>query len=125
MHDEIRVRDGVHYFRPGGPHTLVTAVDLIREAIGHCRTHAAARLLVNATAMTGISPPSLIDRFLAAEDWAQAASGEVAVALVIHTETIHPQKFGVRVARDLGLMLDVFDDEAHADRWLRMVPVRD
>lgn len=53
-----------------------------------------------------------------AEDWALAANRSVVVALVIHPELIHPDKFGVVLAGKLGFTCDVFSSEENALRWL-------
>ena len=76
------------------------------------------RLLVNATELTGVPIPSLVDRFLMIEEWAQEAQSMVVVALVVPAEYIHPQKFGIRVAADFGLVADVYTSETDALRWL-------
>jgi len=73
---------------------------------------------VDGRGLTGIPIPSLVDRFLIAEEWAEEAKGMVIVALIVHAQYIHPEKFGVRVARDFGLMLDVFTAEQDALQWL-------
>ena len=52
------------------------------------------------------------------EEWAQEAKGMVLVVLVVHAEYIHPEKFGVRVAADFGLVADVFTSEPDAFKWL-------
>lgn len=119
MHGRVDVRDGIRFFRPTGPYTLVSAVEAISEAIRDCRMHGARWLLVNATGMTGVPHPTLVDRFLAVEEWAETASGTVTVALAIHADKIHPQKFGIKVAEHLGLVADVFAEEADALAWLR------
>ena len=62
--------------------------------------------------------PSLVDRFLAVEEWARAASGMVVVALVVHAHYIRADKFGSKVAADLGLGYEMFDDEAEAFAWI-------
>jgi hypothetical protein len=112
------VKAGISHYRPHGEWTLVDAVDLIRLAITDCREQLIDRLLIVATGLTGISVPSLVDRFLMAEEWANAAEGMVRVALVVHPEFIHPEKFGVKVALSFGLSLDVFSDEERALSWL-------
>jgi hypothetical protein len=43
----------------------------------------------------------------------------VTFALAIHADKIHPQKFGIKVAQHLGLVAEVFADEAAALAWLR------
>lgn len=42
----------------------------------------------------------------------------VTVVLVVHAEYIHPEKFAVKVARDLGLTCDVYASEDEALKWL-------
>lgn len=112
------LKAGICDYRPDGECTLVEAVELVRWAIAWCRGRSVERLLVVATDLTGVSIPSLIDRYLMAEEWADAADGMVRVALVIEPKYIHPEKFGVTVAIDFGLTLDVFSDEARAQGWL-------
>jgi|SRR5689334_10779361 len=114
----FEMHDGVAVFRPIGEHTLVEIVDRVKDAIGRCRDQNQRGLLVTARGVYGVSVPTLIDRFLAMEDWADAADGMVVVALVVHPQYIHPRKFGVKVAADLGLTADVFTSEVNARAWL-------
>ena len=75
-------------------------------------------LLVDATGLVDLPIPSLVDRFLMVEDWAQESKGTVAVALVAPPEYIHPRKFGVKVALQFGLICDVYTSEEAATAWL-------
>jgi len=118
MQKRPEINDGIGEFRPAGEYTLTEAVELIGGAIAYCREHRVAKLLVIGTGITGIPVPSLIDRFLLAEDWAERAKSMVVVVLVVHPEYIHPQKFGVKVAADFGLTLDVYSSEEDAREWL-------
>jgi hypothetical protein len=118
MLENLELVDGMCRFRPRGEYSLVAAVDLINRAIAHCRDRHIAKLLVVGTGLTGVPIPSLVDRFLLVEDWAQEARGRVIVALVVHDEYIDPTKFGVRAAADFGLTLDVCSSEADALAWL-------
>jgi hypothetical protein len=52
------------------------------------------------------------------EEWAREGKGVVVVAMVTRAEYIHPKKFGVKVAADFGLRLDVYTSETDAFRWL-------
>jgi hypothetical protein len=52
------------------------------------------------------------------EEWAQAASGMVFVVLVVPPQYIHPEKFGVKVAREFGLTCEVYASDVEARRWL-------
>jgi hypothetical protein len=114
----MEVADGVCRVRPRGELTFVDTVDLISRLIGYCRERKIEGLLFNATGLVGVSIPNLVDRFLMAEEWAQKAQSMVSVVLVVHAEYIHPEKFGVKAARDLGLMLDVYTSETEALEWL-------
>jgi len=118
MPEHLEVVEGICRFHPRGECSLVEAVDLIGSAIGYCRNRRIARLLVNGTDLVGVSVPTLVDRFLMVEEWAHKASGFVIVVLVIDAKYIHPEKFGVKVAAEFGLMCDVYDSESHALKWL-------
>ncbi|MEO8755967.1 MAG: hypothetical protein ABI624_25170 [Casimicrobiaceae bacterium] len=111
--------EGICRLHPHGQCTLVDAVDLVAAAIAYCREHGIRKLLVDVTGLSGIAIPSLVDRFLMAEEWAQRAESMVVVALVVHREYIHPKRFGVRVAADFGLVADVYTGVDDALKWLR------
>ena len=121
VESNLELTAGICEFRPRGTCTLVEAVDIIRRAVGYCRHRAVGKLLVDGRGLSGIPVPTLIDRFLMAEDWAEEAKGMVVVSLVVHDEYIHPEKFGVKVAAAFGLTLDVFNSEAEAIKWLSSV----
>jgi hypothetical protein len=114
----LEVKDGICHYRPRGEITLADVVELIGRAIAFCRNRRIAKLFVDGTRLTGIPIPTLVDRFLMVEEWAHAAGSVVAIALVVEARYIHPQKFGVKVAADLGLMSDVFTSDAEALAWL-------
>jgi len=115
----FETRDGVRIHRLHGKLSLVEAVDLISRAIAECRRSGAPRLLVDVTDIEELPVPTLVDRFLMMEDWAQAAQSMVIVAMVTHPRYIHPRKFGVTVAAHLGLTCDVFTSSDAASKWLQ------
>jgi hypothetical protein len=118
MIDNFSHVDGLASFRPVGKYSLVSVVEAVNHAIAQCRELQVCRLLVVTHKVTGVSPPTMIDRFLAVEDWALAAKGEVVVGLAMTAKNISPQKFGVKVATSFGLTLDAFGTEAEALEWL-------
>jgi len=118
MLDHLEVGEGICQFRPCGECSLVEAVDLITSAIAYCRDQSIDKLLVDVTGLVGVAIPSLVDRFLMVEEWAREGKGVVVVAMVARAEYIHPKKFGVKVAADFGLVLDVYTSETDAFRWL-------
>jgi len=114
----LDVRDGIGWFDLPSECSLVEASELIRNAIGRCRERGVDKLLIDGRALVRMSVPSLVDRFLMAEEWAQAAKRKVVVALVLDARYVHPEKFGIRVATDLGLTVDVYTSESDALAWL-------
>lgn len=116
--DTLHVQGDLASFRPRGRCTLVEAVDRISAAIARCRELGVPMLLVDATGFVELPVPTLVDRFLMAEDWAQEAQGTVIVAMVVHEPYIHPRKFGVKVARQFGLICEVVATEQEAVTWL-------
>lgn len=110
--------DGICWVRPRGPSSLVAAVELVKDAIGYCREHRIDKLLFNSTGLTGLGPSTVVDRFLMIEEWALAAGGLVAVALVVPASRLHSDRFGEVLAEHLGFTGGVFTTEERALRWL-------
>lgn len=114
----LEILDGIAECRPRGECSLVEAVDMVKRAIASCRRSEIAKLLFDGRGLTGIPIPTLVDRFLMVEEWAQAASGMVFVVLVVPPQYIHPEKFGVKVAREFGLTCEVYASDVEARKWL-------
>jgi hypothetical protein len=119
--EPLEVVGGICRVHPHGQCGLVQAVDLVKSAIAHCRSRRIRKLLFNGTGLVGVPIPSLVDRFLMVEEWAHTAKSMVAVALVVPAEYIHPEKFGMVVAKDLGLTCDVYTSDDAALRWLASI----
>src|SRR5271169_6497544 len=118
LQKHVEVREGICQLRLSGECSLIEAVELITDEIAYCRDRGVNKLLIETTGLTGVPILSLVDRFLIAEEWAQEAEGMVVVVLVVQPDYIHPEKFGVRVAADFGLTLDVYTSETEAMKWL-------
>lgn len=112
------VEGAVCVVRARGPSTLVDIVDFVRRHIDLCRSEHIGRLLVDVAGVSGVPIPTLVDRFVAAEEWAGASDGRVVVALVVDSAYIDPQRFGAKAARHLGLHSEPFTREADARAWL-------
>jgi hypothetical protein len=117
----LEVANGVATYRPRGEYSLVEAVELVSNAIANCRDGGVAKLLIDGTEITGVSIPTLVDRFLMVEEWAQESGGTVVVVLVAPPAYIHPEKFGIKVAAHLGLVCDVYTSEEAAWTWLQEI----
>lgn len=105
-------------FRPVGSVSFEDVVARVRAAIAFARSNQARELLVDTTALTGFRSPSTFQRFLAAVDWAEEANGTLRLAMVAREEMIDPQKFGVTVAANRGLVSNIFPTEQEARAWL-------
>jgi hypothetical protein len=115
-HFEIRERCA--FFRPEGESSLKEAVQLVSMAIRFCGDQKIQRLLVNVTALSGLQIPEVLDRYALAEQFASVAAPGMKLVLVAKAEMIDARKFGVTVARNRGLMANVFSGEGDALAWL-------
>jgi len=105
-------------FRAAGAMSLQQAVKAVDTALAFARDKGLREVLVDVTAITGLEPPGMFDRFLAACQWAETAAGRLRLVMVAREELIHPQKFGATVARNRGLDSNIFALEADAIAWL-------
>ena len=105
-------------YRPVAHVSLSQAIELISAAIAFCREQQVRRLLVDTTQLAGFGTPTIVDRFEFIERWATAADGSVKVVVVARSEIMHPDRFGVTVARNRGFWANVFTSESEALEWL-------
>jgi hypothetical protein len=114
----IEVNGNCAYYRPAGKVTLEEAVDLLDQAIAWTRDQRIPRLFINAKALVGFPSPSLPARYFFCRRWAETGQNRVQLALVIRAEMMDPEKFGVVVARNVGMNVDAFTEENEALDWL-------
>jgi hypothetical protein len=105
-------------YRPAGLVSFGEAVARVRAAVSAACACRAEDLLVDTTGLTGFPAPDTFQRFLAAVAWADEAAGRVRLAMVARPEMIDPNKFGVTVAANRGLVSNIFATEAEARGWL-------
>jgi hypothetical protein len=74
--------------------------------------------LVDISQLSGFTQPSTTERFWFTQKWAESADGKVTMAMISRPELMDPEKIGVTMARNRGLIADVFLDEADAVKWL-------
>lgn len=110
------------YFRPAGQLTLEEAVELLDQTIARVRDQRVPKLMFNARGLLGFRSPSLPERYFAARQFATTSQSRVQLAVVINAEFIDPEKFGVTVARNSGMNVDIFAQEAEALAWLLAEP---
>jgi hypothetical protein len=106
-------------YRPAGEVTLPKAIELLGKAVTFASGKRIGKLLVDTTRLTGFKPPTMADRFDMGTQLAQVPGAlRVKVAVVARAELIHPEKFGVTVATNRGMRVNVFASEAEALQWL-------
>jgi hypothetical protein len=113
------ILEGRHgLYRPVGSFSFDEAVARVRAAIAVACSNQVGDLLVDTTALTGFPSPDTFQRFLAAVEWADEARGRLRLAMVARAEMIDPQKFGVTVVSNRGLVSNIFTTAAEARAWL-------
>jgi len=120
--DNFELVAGRGFYRPAGSVTLKEAIDLVSAAIAYAREQGIHDLLVNISALTGFAPPSLAERYFLIEQWAAVADGKVRLAMAARAELIDPEKIGVLLALNRGLVSNIFVTEDEALTWLDNIP---
>ena len=118
----VEVAGDCAYYRPAGKVTLEEAIEVLDQAIAHVRNQRIPKLLFNGHGLTGFLSPSLPERYFAVRRFAATSQSQVQLAFVILAEMIDPEKFGVLVARNSGMNVDVFAQEPEALAWLLSEP---
>ncbi len=115
---DFQLCEGYACFAPVGSVSLKNAVELITAAIAFARDNQIKRLLIDATQLIGFPSPSLAERYYIARTWAEESRNAVEVAVALQGHLIDPERFGVQVAINLGMRVDVFEDRLEARSWL-------
>ncbi len=98
-------------------------VQLNADAIAFACYRRLVDLVLDTRGLTGFDAPDVIERFFMASNWAEVARGiPIRIATIAHVEMIDQQKFGVTVATNRGLIVDVFATETAAIAWLESQP---
>jgi hypothetical protein len=97
--------------------SLDTLVELTDVALAFARQQHVDKLLVDTRATFGFDSPDLASRFWFVSKWADTADG-IRLAVVARPEMIDSEKFGVTVARNRGLVANIFESEPEATAWL-------
>ena len=116
--DNFQIEEGYASFRPVGRMSLEKVAAACVEAIRVVGEHGIMQLLINLTRLTGLGPISTLDRFWLAKQCASTAKPGFKLAVVANPDMIDQQHFGVMVARNQGLLANVFATEEEAQVWL-------
>jgi hypothetical protein len=116
--EHFEVMEGYCCYRLSGHGPLAEAAGKVIEAITFSREQGRHKLLIDTTNWTGHQSPDTLERYTWAQAFAEAARSTVRVAMVVRPEMVDPDNFEVTVARNRGLMGNVFDSEKDALAWL-------
>jgi hypothetical protein len=106
-------------FRLAGELQLMDVIHGMAEAIRAAREQGLRKLMVDATRVAPSSRPiDTASRYFGAPEWAKAAGGQVAVALVSRPEKIASHGYDALNAALLGLQFSMFDSKSKALAWL-------
>jgi hypothetical protein len=109
---------GYATYRPEEHVSFREAGERVSRAVVYCRENGIRRLLIDTTKLTGFEPVGTAERFKIGERLADEAMAAVKIVIVVRPELFDPERFGVLVARNRGLVLNVFSSEAEALTWL-------
>lgn len=87
-----------------------------QQLLAHCVVQKPSRVFADLTAITGKF--STLDRYDLGKLGAGFAPYVARVAVLGTSEFVDPQKFGVQVAKNRGLNVEIFVDRAAALAWL-------
>ena len=113
------VQGDLAVFRPSGPVSLEEAAARITAAIALAREQQVPKLLIEMSGWGRLRSPSVTERYFFVREWAEAAHRGFRMAVVAPSELIDAEKFGVTVARNNGLLADIFTSEQEALLWLQ------
>ena len=105
-------------YRLSGHGSLAEAAGKVLEVITYAREQGMRKLLVDTTQWTGHESPGTLERYQWAEAFSKAARSAVKLVMVARPELMDPEKFEVTVARNRGLLGNIFDSEKEALAWL-------
>jgi hypothetical protein len=115
----LELKEGYALFRASGQVTLEEGVEIVDSAIALARDRQIGKLVADVAGFSGFAPPNLAERYFFIRRWADTSRGLVSVVVITQPEMIDPEKFGVKVAANLGFKCEVFPTEAEAVAWIR------
>jgi hypothetical protein len=116
--EHFEVMEGYGCYRLSGHGPLAEAAAKVIEVINFSRDQKIDKLLIDTTKWTGHDSPDTLERFTWAQAFAEAARSRMKLAMVVRPEMADPENFEVTVARNRGLMANVFKSEKDALAWL-------
>jgi hypothetical protein len=115
--------EDIRVFRLQGAQPFSQAMEAVDECLRLALAEGATRVLLDVRGLTGFRSPDLSARVAMVRRWAEASQCRFRLAVLCPPGFVDRERFGVVVARGLGLDGDVFDHEDDALGWLRQAAV--
>ncbi len=112
---EIAEQDGYVAVRFVGEFSVESFQRQAEAAVGACRKSGGKKLFVDSTCFD--VSPSVTERYELAMHAAKISAG-LKVALLLTPTFLDPNKFGIMVAQNRGLVVEAFTERAKAIAWL-------
>jgi hypothetical protein len=101
-----------------GPASFPEMVERMIGAVRLCRKKNINKLLIDSTGWTEFHVPGIAERFNFNERIASEAESSVKIAHVANPEWVRSRTFGITVAKNRGLDMNLFSSESKALKWL-------
>ncbi|EEF58033.1 hypothetical protein [Pedosphaera parvula] len=115
---QLEPKKGYVAFHPEGEVLLGECANLVCDAVRLACDQGAEKLLVDVSGLTGFEPPTTAPRYFFNERLAAEATSPIKVAMVCRPEFIREDHYGVMIARNRGLLCEIFASESEALEWL-------
>ena len=119
--EHFEILDGYSCYRLTGGGPFPAAARKIIEAIAFAREQGIRNLLIDTRGWDCHKSPTTLERYDFANAWAANAAAGMKLVMVARTEMMDSEKFEIKVAKNRGLVGDIFDSEQEALAWLLKV----
>jgi hypothetical protein len=113
----ITIQDGYARFAPAGLVTPKEFVAALKQVMVECQAHGQTKLLVDTRSLTH-APLSTGDRYDLSDGLASFWDRAILLSMVVRKDQEDARHFGQLVARNRGLLIGLYQEEAPAIRWL-------
>jgi hypothetical protein len=116
--EDFEVMQGYSRYHLSGHSSVMEGASKIIDVIIFSREQGIHNLLVDATNWTDHERATTLLSYEIGSAFAKEGRGAVKLSMVLQPDIMHPDKFGVTVARNRGLDVNAFDSEKDALSWL-------
>ncbi|KFN48236.1 hypothetical protein [Arenimonas composti] len=109
---------GLREFHLHGERSLGAAIDAVDTFLRTAVADGVRGVLVDVRGLGGFAPPDLAARAAMVRRFAAICGGRLHLAMLCPPHYLDEERFGVVMARGLGLEGAAFEDEAEARAWL-------